>query len=93
MVKNEVMALEMLENLVGLSEKSFVQFVTYVEDIDETKKIKVFLNILVKIASEKRKKTIPSAGKALELSLNKKVSCNESIRYSKEKINRIGEKI
>lgn len=92
MVKNEVMALEMLENLVGLSEKSFVQFVTYVEDIDETKKIKVFLNILVKIASEKRKKTIPSASKALELSLNKRVSCNESIRYSEEKINRIGEK-
>lgn len=92
MVKNEIMAFEMLENLVGLSEKSFVQFVTYVEDIDETKKIKVFLNILVKIASEKRKKTIPSAGKALELSLNKKVSCNESIRYSEEKINRIGEK-
>lgn len=92
MVKNEIMAFEMLENLVGLSEKSFVQFVTYVEDIDETKKIKVFLNILVKIASEKRKKTIRSASKALELSLNKKVSCNESIRYSEEKINRIGEK-
>ena len=93
MVKNEIMALEMLENLVGLSEKSFVQFVTYVEDIDETKKIKVFLNILVRIASEKRKKTIHSACKALELSLNnKKVSCNESIRYSEEKINRIGEK-
>lgn len=92
MVKNEIMAFEMLENLVGLSEKSFVQFVTYVEDIDETKKIKVFLNMLVKIASEKRKKTIRSASKALELSLNKKVSCNESIRYSEEKINRIGEK-
>lgn len=93
MVKNEIMAFEMLENLVGLSEKSFVQFVTYVEDIDETKKIKVFLNILVRIASEKRKKTIHSACKALELSLNnKKVSCNESIRYSEEKINRIGEK-
>lgn len=92
MVKNEIMAFEMLENLVGLSEKSFVQFVTYVEDIDETKKIKVFLNILVRIASEKRKKTIPTAHKALELSLNKKVSCNESIRYSEEKINRIGEK-
>lgn len=92
MVKNEIMALEMLENLVGLSEKSFVQFVTYVEDIDETKKIKVFLNILVKIAKKKRKKTIRSASKALELSLNKKVSCNESIRYSEEKINRIGEK-
>lgn len=93
MVKNEIMALEMLENLVGLSEKSFVQFVTYVEDIGETKKIKVFLNILVRIASEKRKKTIHSACKALELSLNnKKVSCNESIRYSEEKINRIGEK-
>lgn len=92
MVKNEIMAFEMLENLVGLSEKSFVQFVTYVEDIDEMKKIKVFLNILVKIASEKRKKTIRSASKALELSLNKKVSCNESIRYSEEKINRIGEK-
>jgi Rha family phage regulatory protein len=28
----------------------------------------------------------------LELSLNKRVSCNESIRYSEEKINRIGEK-
>ena len=92
MVKNEIMAFEMLENLVGLSEKSFVQFITYVEDIDEMKKIKVFLNILVKIASEKRKKTIRSASKALELSLNKKVSCNESIRYSEEKINRIGEK-
>ena len=56
MSKNEVMALEMLECLVELSEESFVKVVKCIERMDKTKKTKVFGDILVKVSSKCRKK-------------------------------------
>ena len=52
MSKNEVMALEMLECLVELSEESFVKVVKCIERMDKTKKTKVFGDILVKVRSK-----------------------------------------
>lgn len=61
MSKNEVMAMGMLKDLVEMSEESFQQCVEYAEKMDATKRIKEFLDILIKTALVERKKTIQTA--------------------------------
>ena len=61
MSKNEVMAMEMLKDLVEMLEESFQKYVEYVEKMDKTERIKNFLDTLISIAIAERKKTIQTA--------------------------------
>ena len=72
MSKNEVMAMEMLKDLVEMSEESFQKYVEYVQKMDKTERIKNFLDTLISIAIAERKKTIQTAQPAHKNCLNHK---------------------
>lgn len=61
MSENELMAMEMLKDLVEMSEESFQKCVEYAEKMDKTERIKNFLDILISTAIAERKKTIQTA--------------------------------
>lgn len=61
MSQNEVRAMEMLKDLVEMSEESFQKCVEYAEKMDKTERIKNFLDTLISTAIAERKKTIQTA--------------------------------
>lgn len=61
MSENEVMEMSMLKDLVEMSEENFNKCVEYAENMDTTERIKDFLDILIRTALIKRKKTIQTA--------------------------------
>lgn len=72
MSQNEVMAMEMLKDLVEMSEESFQKCVEYAENMEATERVKNFLDVLIMTELIERKKTIQTAQTAHKNCLNHK---------------------